>query len=93
MTRVYDASGKITCVTVIEAGGNTLLQKKTVDGKDGYNAVQVGYDTQKEHRVISPRLGQFKKAGSEPKSEAGAKEESKKDEGPIIDAEVVDEKK
>lgn len=67
MTRVYDATGKVTCVTVIEAGGNSLLQTKTVDGKDGYNAVQVGYDVQKEQRVTKARLGQFKKAGSEPK--------------------------
>jgi len=67
MTRVYDEKGRITCVTVIEAGGNTLLQKKTTDGKDGYNAVQVGFDTQKESRVNKAALGIFKKAASEPK--------------------------
>jgi large subunit ribosomal protein L3 len=66
MTRVYDDKGCITSVTVIEAGGNTVLQKKTVEN-DGYNGVQIGFDTQKEHRVISPLLGHFKKAGSEPK--------------------------
>jgi large subunit ribosomal protein L3 len=66
MTRVYDAKGVVTPVTVIEAGGNTLLQKKTAE-TDGYVGVKVGFDTQKEQRVIKPDLGQFKKAGSEPK--------------------------
>src|SRR5215469_14456939 len=66
MTRVYDTTGKATPVTVIEAGGNALLQVKTKD-RDGYAAVQVGFDTQKESRVPKPLLGHFKKAGSEPK--------------------------
>jgi large subunit ribosomal protein L3 len=66
MTRVYDAKGVITPVTVIEAGGNSLLQKKTADS-DGYVAVKVGFDTQKESRVKKANLGVFKKAGSEPK--------------------------
>jgi large subunit ribosomal protein L3 len=66
MTRVYDASGKATPVTVIEAGGNTLLQTKTVE-KDGYQAFQVGFDTQKESRLPKALLGHFKKAEAEPK--------------------------
>jgi len=66
MTRVYDAKGRATAVTVIEAGGNTRLAVKTVE-KDGYNAVQVGFDTQKESRVTKAELGHFKKNGSEPK--------------------------
>ncbi len=53
-------------MTVIEAGGNTALQVKTEEN-DGYSAVQVGFDTQKEQRVTKPLLGHFKKAGSEPK--------------------------
>ena len=64
MTRVYDASGKATPVTVIEAGGNTALQIKN-EANDGYAAVQVGFDTQKEQRVTKPLLGHFKKAESE----------------------------
>ena len=67
MTRVYDAAGKSTPVTVIEAGGNSLLQVKTEE-KDGYAGVQVGFNTQKEHRVTMPLLGHFKKANSEPKN-------------------------
>jgi len=66
MTRVYDAAGKATPVTVIEAGGNTALQVKN-EASDGYSAVQVGFDTQKEQRVTKPLLGHFKKADSEPK--------------------------
>ena len=66
MTRVYEANGKATPVTVIEAGENTIVQIKTEE-KDGYDAVQVGFDTQKESRVTKPLLGHFKKANSAPK--------------------------
>jgi large subunit ribosomal protein L3 len=66
MTRVYDANGKATPVTVIEASGNALLQLK-IPEKDGYHAVQVGYDTQKESRLTKALVGHFKKANSEPK--------------------------
>jgi large subunit ribosomal protein L3 len=66
MTRVYDASGKATPVTVIDAGGNTILQIKTQE-QDGYNAVQVGFDSHKESRVPKPLLGHFKKANAEAK--------------------------
>jgi large subunit ribosomal protein L3 len=63
---VYDDKGKATPVTVIEAGGNTVLQTKTQEN-DGYTGVQVGFDTQKPQRVTKPLLGHFEKAGSEPK--------------------------
>jgi len=66
MTRVYDDKGRATAVTVIEAGGNTKLQVRTPEN-DGYSAVQVGFDVQKESRVNKAELGHFKKAGSEPK--------------------------
>jgi large subunit ribosomal protein L3 len=66
MTRVYEANGKATPVTVIEAADNTILQIKT-DETDGYSAVQVGFDTQKESRVTKPLIGHFKKADSAPK--------------------------
>ena len=66
MTRVYEANGKATPVTVIEAADNTIVQIKTEE-TDGYSAVQVGFDTQKESRVTKPLVGHFKKANSEPK--------------------------
>jgi len=67
MTRVYNEKGVAVAVTVIDAGGNTVTQVKTVDN-DGYSAVQVGFGTQKEARVGKPLLGHFRKAGCEPKS-------------------------
>jgi large subunit ribosomal protein L3 len=66
MTRVYDATGKATPVTVIEAGGNTVVQVKNPE-TDGYSAVQVGFDSQKESRATKPLIGHFKKANSDPK--------------------------
>ncbi|MGD7652567.1 MAG: 50S ribosomal protein L3 [Verrucomicrobiales bacterium] len=67
MTRLFDEEeGCMIPVTVIDVADNTLLQTKTVE-KDGYSAVQVGYDDQKEQRVIKPDLARFKKAGSTPK--------------------------
>ena len=62
MTRVYDQSGRVTPVTVIAAGGNTVVQTKTLE-KDGYAAIQAGFDEQKPQRVNKPELGHFKKAG------------------------------
>lgn len=66
MTRVYDDKGRATAVTVIEAGGNSPLQVKNNE-KDGYSAVQVGFDTQKQQRVTKALLGHFKASNSEPK--------------------------
>ncbi len=60
-TRVYDAQGILIPVTVVLAGPNRVLQVKTQAGKDGYNAVQLGFDDQKEQRVAKPLLGHIKK--------------------------------
>ena len=60
-TRVYNAHGVITPVTVVLAGPNRVLQVKAQAGKDGYNAVQLGFDDQKDHRVAKPLLGHIKK--------------------------------
>ena len=48
-------------VTVVLAGPNRVLQVKTQAGKDGYNAVQLGFDDQKEQRLTKPLLGHIKK--------------------------------
>jgi len=66
MTSVYDANGRLRPVTVIAAGDNVLLRRRTAEN-DGYSAVQVGFDTQKESRLTKQLLGEFKKAGVEPK--------------------------
>ena len=60
-TRVYDAAGVLHPVTVVLVGPNHVLQVKTQAGKDGYNAVQLGFDDQKEQRVSKPLLGHIKK--------------------------------
>lgn len=66
MTRVYDAKGRATTATVIETRGNRVLQTKTAE-KDGYTAVQVGFDDQKPQRVTKAQTGHFAKAESTPK--------------------------
>src|ERR1700676_2885005 len=66
MTSVYDANGRLHPVTVIAAGDNVLLRRLTAENA-GYSAGQVGLDTQKESRVTKQLLGEFKKAGVEPK--------------------------
>jgi large subunit ribosomal protein L3 len=66
MTSVYDANGRLHPVTVIAAGDNVLLRRLTAEN-NGYSAVQVGFGTQKESRVTKQLLGEFKKAGAEPK--------------------------
>ena len=66
MTSIYDANGRLRPVTVIAAGDNRSASSP--DGEnDGYSAIQVGFDVQKESRVAKPLLGEFAKAGSEPK--------------------------
>ena len=66
MTSVYDANGRLHPVTVIAAGDNVLLRRVTND-TNGYSAVQVAFDPQKESRLNKPLMGEFKKAGAEPK--------------------------
>lgn len=66
-TRVYDDAGKVVCVTVVLCGPNRVLQCKTTETKDKYEAVQLGFDDQPvEDRVTRPLLGHFKKAGAKP---------------------------
>lgn len=66
MTRIYDEKGRITSGTVIEAGGNRILQVKSTE-KDGYNAIQVGFGDQKPQRLGKAQLGHFAKSSSTPK--------------------------
>ena len=66
-TRVYNADGKAICVTVVHAGPNRVVQSKSADGPDGYDAVQLGYDDQShESRLSKPVRGHFQKQGSQP---------------------------
>ncbi len=66
MTSVFSADGKNVPCTVIEVGPCVVTQIKTVE-KDGYAAVQVGFQDAKEKNTSAPLLGHFKKAGVTPK--------------------------
>ena len=64
MTQIFE-DGKLIPVTVVEAGPNFVLQKKTVEN-DGYTALQLGFDEKKEKNTTKPVMGIFKKAGVNP---------------------------
>ena len=62
MTQIFDELGHVVPVTVIEAGPNVVVQKKTAD-KEGYNAVQFGFEDQVERKLSKPEKGHLEKAG------------------------------
>ncbi len=66
MTSVFSADGKNLPCTVIEVGPCVVTQVKTVE-KDGYAAVQVGFQEAKEKNTTKPMKGHFAKAGTTPK--------------------------
>ena len=66
MTQIFDESGKVIPVTVVEAGPCVVTQKKTVE-TDGYAAVQLGFEDIKESKLTKPEAGHLKKAGIEAK--------------------------
>ena len=66
MTQVFTAEGNLIPVTVIEVKPNVVLQKKTME-KDGYEALQLGYEDVKESRSNKPQIGHAAKAGTAPK--------------------------
>ena len=66
MTQLFDESGKVIPVTVIEAGPCTVVQKKTVES-DGYQAVQLGFGEVSAKKVNKAAAGHFKKANVAPK--------------------------
>ena len=91
MTSIYDASGKSIPCTVLEAGPCVVTQVKTVE-KDGYDAIQLGYDERKEKNTPKPLKGHFAKAGTTPKKVLKEftrfEEGSKKSFGQVIDVTV-----
>ena len=66
MTQIFDESGKVVPVTVVEAGPCTVVQKKTAQN-DGYDAVQLGFGDAKANKVNKPQKGHFDKADVAPK--------------------------
>jgi len=66
MSQIFDESGRVIPVTVIEAGPCAVVQKKTVE-KDGYAAVQLGFEDVAERKLTKPEMGHLNKAGVAPK--------------------------
>ncbi len=65
MTQIFDENGKVIPVTVIEAGPCVVTQKKTME-KDGYEAIQLGFNEVAEKKLTKPENGHLKKAGVAP---------------------------
>ena len=66
MSQIFDENGHVIPVTVIEAGPCTVVQKKTSE-KEGYNAVQLGFEDVPERKLNKPEMGHLNKAGVSPK--------------------------
>jgi len=64
MTQIFDEAGRVVPVTLIQAGPCTVVQKKTAE-KDGYEAIQLGFENVKEKHMTKPEIGHQKKAGIE----------------------------
>jgi large subunit ribosomal protein L3 len=66
MTSVFDENGKNIPCTVLQAGPCVVTQVKTVE-KDGYSAVQLGFEEKKEKHTTKAEMGHFRKASTTPK--------------------------
>jgi len=90
MTSVFDENGKNIPCTVLQAGPCVVTQIKTVE-KDGYFAVQLGFDDKKEKHTTKAEMGHFKKVNSTPKRkliEFTGFSEGQVKEGEVITAEL-----
>jgi len=67
MTQIYTEAGELVPVTVIEAGPCQVMQVKSVEGQDGYNALVLGFGEKKRRRARRPEMGLARKVGTEPK--------------------------
>ncbi len=63
MTRYFLDEGRSVPVTILQVGPCVVVQKKTL-AKEGYNAIQIGFEPQSENRTNKPRRGHFKRAGT-----------------------------
>ena len=66
MSQIFDENGHVIPVTVIEAGPCVVVQKKTSE-KEGYQAVQLGFEDVPERKLTKPEMGHLNKAGVSPK--------------------------
>ena len=65
MTQIFATDGKVTPVTVIEAGPCVVVQRKT-ESHDGYEAIQVGFGHKRERLFTKAEKGHFAKANIKP---------------------------
>ena len=63
MTRLFDESGEVTATTIVEAGPCFVTQIKTLD-RDGYEAVQLGFDQVRQNKLTNPERGHLKESGA-----------------------------
>jgi large subunit ribosomal protein L3 len=90
MTSIFDENGKNIPCTVLQAGPCVVTQVKTVE-KDGYSAVQLGFEEKKEKHTTKAEMGHFKKANTTPKRkliEFTGFEEGQCKKGDVITAEL-----
>ncbi len=87
MTQVFDPEGDLIPVTVLEMAPNAVLQVKTAEGKDGYNALRVGFGEVKPTRVNRPDHGVFRAAAVDPMRHV---RELRLDDGEAVDKKVGD---
>ena len=66
MSQIFDENGHVIPVTVIEAGPCTVVEKKTSE-REGYEAVQLGFEDVPERKLSKPEMGHLNKAGVSPK--------------------------
>lgn len=93
MTQIFDESGKVVPVTVVEAGPCVVSQKKTIE-TDGYDALQIGFGDLRPKLVNKPMKGHFDKSGVAPKrvlKECRFEDVNVYNVGDIIKADVFEE--
>lgn len=95
MTQLFREDGECVPVTVLEAGENTVVQKKT-ETRDGYSALQLGYGDKRPNRTSKPKLGHFEAAGVAPRrwlreSRVSAEEAEQFEVGQQVGVEVFSE--
>ena len=93
MTQIFDEMGKVIPVTVIEAGPCVVVQKMTKE-KEGYTAVQLGYEEVGEKKLSKPEQGHLKKAGVNPVKhlkEFRLEDDSKLEVGDVVKADLFAE--
>ena len=93
MSQIFDEAGKVIPVTIIEAGPCVVVQKMTEE-KEGYSAVQLGFEEVAERKLSQPEQGHLKKAGvgmMKNLKEFRLEDDSKLEVGDVIKADVFSE--